>query len=86
MAKIKNEYDAKIDSKKRLTVREANYDYYHIYEYSDGTIVLKPRILVEPDVVSKKTLVMMDKAMKNFENSKVSEKIDLDKYLPITDK
>jgi hypothetical protein len=83
--KIKSEYDAKIDNKKRLTIREANYDYYHVYEYSNGTILLTPRVLVKPDEVSKKTLAMMDKAIKNLESGKVSEEIDLDKYLSITD-
>ena len=29
-------YDAKIDSKKRITLRNALYEYFHIEEYADG--------------------------------------------------
>lgn len=49
MASVVNEYDTKIDSKKRFTLRGAQYDYYHVYEYEDGHIELTPRILVHPE-------------------------------------
>ena len=70
-------YDAKIDSKKRITLRNALYEYFHIEEYADGKIVLEPRVLVKPFEVSKNTLSMMDSSVENFKNGKVSEPIDL---------
>ena len=65
-------YDAKIDSKKRITLRNALYEYFHIEEYADGKIVLEPRVLVKPFEVSKNTLAMMDSSVENFKNGIVS--------------
>ncbi len=73
-------YDAKVDSKKRITLRNANYDYFHIEEFSDGRIVLEPRILVKPFEVSENTLKMMDSSVENLKSGNVSEVIDLSAY------
>lgn len=73
-------YDAKVDSKKRITLRNANYDYFHIEEFSDGRIVLEPRILVKPFEVSENTLKMMDSSVENLKSGNVSEVIDLSSY------
>ena len=40
------EYDAKIDSKKRITIRSAETKHYHVKEYDNGVIILEPRYLV----------------------------------------
>ncbi len=74
------EYDAKVDSKKRLTLRESPYDYYHVEHYSDGRIMLQPRELVEPFRVSENTLSMMDKSMENVKAGKAGKAIDLSKF------
>ena len=76
MAPVK-EYDARIDVKKRVTLRGARYDHYHVQEYSDGRIVLEPRVLAAPFEVSRKTLAQMDSSMKNLKKGKVSKPIDL---------
>ena len=73
---IKN-YNAKIDTKKRVTLRNAKYDNYHVKEYDDGRIILEPRILVPPFEISEKTLNMMDSAIDNFKKERVSDPIDL---------
>lgn len=80
MTELINEYDAKIDSKKRLTLRESIFDYFHVKQYKDGTLVLEPRVLVEPSLVSKKTLKMMDKSISNYKKGKVSKAIDLSEF------
>lgn len=74
------EYDAKVDSKKRLTLRETPYEYYHVEHYDDGSIVLQPRQLVEPFRVSENTLEMMDKSMENVKNGKAGKPVDLSKF------
>ena len=74
-----SEYDAKIDMKKRLTLRGASYTHYHVREYKDGRIVLEPRELVKPFTVSRRTLKMMDSSMANLKKGIVSEPIDLPK-------
>lgn len=85
MGKILKEYVAKLDSKNRLTVRGSKYNYYHVSELGDGTVILKPRVLADPDELSANTLRMMDKSMKNFAKGEVSKPIDIDKYLAILD-
>lgn len=74
----KKEYDAKLDSKKRLTVRGARTRHYHVTEYEDGTIELSPRELIHPDEISRRTLEMMDSAMKNLKEGKVSDPVDME--------
>jgi hypothetical protein len=80
-AGVVKEYDAHLDMKKRLTLRGADAEYYAVRLFDDGRILLEPRVLVPPDAVSKKTLRMLDRAATNFKNGKVSEPIDLDRYL-----
>ena len=80
MATAVHEYDAKLDSKKRLTLRSSNYMYYHVQELNNGTIVLEPRELTAPFEVSANTLNMMDQSIKNFRTGKVSEPVDLSAF------
>ena len=70
------EYDAKLDSKKRLTLREANFEYYHVSVLPDQRIVLEPRVLTSPFQVSEKSLRMMDQSVENLKKGKVSPAVD----------
>ena len=74
------EYDAKLDSRKRIIIRNASYEYYHVSHHKNGTITLEPRELVAPLEISKKTLKMIDSSMRNFEKGIVSEEIDLSEF------
>ena len=66
MENILREYDAKIDNKKRLTIRLSLFDHYHIKEYDDGCILLEPRELVEPFCISDNTLHIFDSSVSNL--------------------
>ena len=74
------EYDAKLDSKRRLTLRSTYFEYYHVLEMEDGRILLEPRELTVPFQVSANTLSMMDAAMKNMKAGKVSAPVDLSNF------
>ena len=74
------EYDAKLDSKKRLTLRGVPFEYYHVMQYGDGTITLEPRELSAPFQISEKTLDMMDKSIDNMKSGNVSDPIDLSEF------
>ncbi len=74
------EYDAKLDSKKRLTLREAGFEYYHVSVFSDQRIVLEPRVLTSPFDISANTLKMMDKSVQNMKKGKVSKVVDLSEF------
>ena len=80
MENILREYDAKIDNKKRLTIRSNSFDYYHIKEYDDGYILLEPRELVEPFSISDNTLQMLDSSATNLKEGKVSNALDLSEF------
>lgn len=70
-------YTAHLDAKNRLTIRGARYAYYQVKEYDNGCIFLEPRELKKPKMLSKKTLDMMDKSIRNLKLGKVSEPLDL---------
>jgi hypothetical protein len=77
---VLKEYDTKLDTKNRLTVRKAQYDHFHVIEFDDGHIELRPRVLVDPNIFSKNTLVMMDQAISNLKEGKTSAPIDLSEF------
>lgn len=81
MPRIKREYDARTDSRNRLTLRDAEFDHYHVREYEDGTIELSPRTLVDPRI-SKRTLEMMDRAVERIDAGQVGEEFDLSDLEP----
>lgn len=70
-------YDAKLDSKKRITIRNPKYEYYHVIEKDNGVIVLEPRKLIDPFVISKQTLEEMEEAVENLKKGIVSDPIKL---------
>lgn len=74
------EYDAKLDSKKRITLRSVLFEYYHVLEYDDGRILLEPRELSEPFQVSANTLAMMDESIQNLKAGKVSDAVSLSEF------
>ena len=79
MEAVKN-YDVHIDSKKRITLRGALFQYYNVKEYENGCIMLEPRELTVPEGISAKTLSAMDKAIENFKLGEVSPAIDLSDF------
>ena len=77
---LAKEYDTKVDSKRRVTLRETSYQFYHVREFESGKIELSPRVLVDPFTISKNTLAGMDKAIENIKKGKRSKPIDLSKF------
>ena len=80
MESVIREYDAKLDSKKRLTLREAGYEYYHVSVLPDQRIVLEPRVLTTPFEVSANTLKMMYSSVKKKKKGKVSPALNLSEF------
>ena len=74
------DYTVRIDSKKRVTLRGARYQYYNVREYKNGCIILEPRELTIPATISTRTLSEMDRAVANFKNGDVSEAVDLSDF------
>ena len=80
MDAVSRTYDAKVDSKRRITLRSARFEYYHVKEYPDGSILLEPRELAVPFSVSENTLAMMDASVNSMKSGTVSEPIDLSEF------
>ncbi len=78
--KTLKDYTVHIDSKKRVTLRGALYQYYNVKEYENGCIILEPRELTVPESISSKTLKDMDRAIQNFNKGTVSPVIDLSEF------
>ena len=84
---VVREYDTALDTKHRITVRgEAKlYKNYHVRVFNNGRIVLDPRVLIDPKLISKKTLRMMDKSMCNYQKGIRSEPLNTDEMRRIAD-
>ena len=74
------EYDAKLDAKKRITLRGVSFEYYHVQELADGSILLQPRVLSEPTRISRQTLNMMDRSVESLRTGGASAPIDLSEF------
>lgn len=78
---VVREYDAHLDAKGRITLREAAAEYYAVKVFDNGRVMLEPRVLVPPEAISKRTLKSLDRAARNFKKGKASAPIELKKYL-----
>jgi hypothetical protein len=68
---LQKKYDTKLDSKRRVTIRNARTEFYHVTEYEDGTVKLEPRVLVSPDM-----LEQIDSAVKRHKAGHKGSKLD----------
>jgi hypothetical protein len=73
-------YSARLDSKKRIVLRNAEYEYYEVEERENGSFLLKPKVLVDPDSLSANTLKMMDRSVRNLKAGKASPPIKRTKH------
>ncbi len=71
---VKKNYDAKLDTKRRVTIRSARTEFYHVTEYEDGTIKMEPRVLVSPNM-----LEQIDASVKRHKAGRKGTKIDWSK-------
>ena len=71
------EYDARVDTKKRVTLRGTQYRHYRVREYADGRIEMRPQELVE---VSARTVEMMDRAIENLDKGEAGKPLDLSRF------
>lgn len=70
------EYDAKTDSRSRITLPKTRYEHYHLVQFEDGRILLEPRELVTPPGISSRPLRMMDLAVERMEAGEVAGPVD----------
>jgi len=71
-------YIAKLDSKKRLAVRNARSEYYAVAELEGGVLLLRPQEEFRLEDLPLEVLAMIDASSANFRAGLVSEPVDLD--------
>lgn len=69
------EYEARKDERGRVTLKGADFDLYHVVAYDDGHFEVHPRIVVDP-ALDRRTLVMMDAAVRNLRRGKAGRKMN----------
>ena len=84
--KVIKKYTTKLDSKKRMTIKNPDFEYYQVNIFDDGNILLEPKVLVDAHEVSANTLNMMDKSIRNMNKGNVSKPVDFKKYLSVKEK
>ncbi len=80
MATILSEKDVKLDSKHRVTVRKPVAEHYRMKQYDDGRIVLEPM-----ELVSKKTLEEMQKAVAQVKQGIEGAPVDMSQVAALLD-
>lgn len=83
--KVIKKYTTKLDSKKRMTIKNPEYEYYQVNIFEDGNILLEPRVLTDPHEISVNTLAMMDRSIDNFKKEIISKPVNFSKYLKNSD-
>jgi hypothetical protein len=69
-------YHTRLDSKKRIVLRGAEYEYYEVQQKKNGSFLLTPKVLEEPYVISRRTLQDIEESMANLKKGIVGRRID----------
>ena len=81
--KFRRESLVHVDDKGRVVLpRDARRSGLYAVEVTDkDEIILRPRVAVDPnEVISKKTLAVLDESMQNLAKGRVGEPIDLSEF------
>lgn len=84
---VKKEYDAKLDSKRRIVLRKPDdagelFERYLVRHLSNGVIELRPQKMVDVASIPDDTLDMIEASMQNLKQGVASEPVDFDKEYP----
>ena len=78
---VVRDYDIAADAKSRISLRGAKTKYFHVMALSNGSFVLEPRVLVDPEKIPARTLKMLESSVASFKKSEVSAPIDLSPFI-----
>lgn len=78
-----SQYTAKLDSKRRLVLRDsAPYEQYLVRHLDNGVIGLRPQITGDIASISENSLRMIEASMENLKRGVASPLVDLDEVVP----
>ena len=72
---ITQEFDAKLDAKRRVTIRNAKAEFYHVTEYENGSLFLEPRVLISPEILDD-----IDHGVKLYKDGDIGTKVNLSEF------
>lgn len=72
--------NGKTNMKKKISLKNSKYEYYRVQKFEEGEIEFESHELAVPFEISQSTLNMIDSAIKNLQNKKVSEPVDLTEF------
>jgi hypothetical protein len=78
---VVRDYDIAADAKNRISLRGAKAKYFHVVALSNGSFVLEPRVLVNPEKIPARTLKMLESSMASLKRGAVSPPIDLAPFI-----
>jgi hypothetical protein len=74
-------YDIAADAKSRIRLRGAKTKYFHVIALSNGSFVLEPRVLVDPEKIPTRTLKMLESSVASLKEGEVSDPIDMSPFI-----
>ena len=79
--KVLQEYDAKLDSKRRCVIHGiTSFDRYHVKIFDSGKVEMNPRVLASPEELSTKTLRMIYGSIRGLKENKAGSAVDFKRY------
>ena len=78
---IVRDYDIAADAKSRISLRGAKTKYFHVMVLSNGSFVLEPRVLVDPEKIPARTLKMLETSAASLKKGKASAPVDLSLFI-----
>lgn len=81
-----------VDSSRRITLKSTKadkvpmFDDYRIYYLEDGTVILRPLVVTEPEnVIKPTTMKTLTKSVENFKKGKVGKAFNLADFQDLLD-
>lgn len=71
---VEQEYDIHLDAKKRVTLRDADFVFFHVKKLKNGSYIFEPRELIDPEV-----LKQIDGSIKALKKGKKPKAVNLKK-------
>jgi hypothetical protein len=78
--RVVDQYDVVADAKRRISLRKSQAKHYRVRVLSNGSFLLEPQALVPVQLISARTLKMLDQSARNFKKGVASPPIDLSRF------
>jgi hypothetical protein len=77
---IVEQYNVVADAKRRISLRKSQAKHYRVTVLSNGSFLLEPQALVPVQLISARTLKMLNQSARNLKKGVASRPIDLSQF------